>query len=107
VPLNLHAGESQAFEQAGRVFLVAAESVQRLGEDYIESAIQRIPHQRLKTGAEKRRTGDGVIPSSRQGYFATSIFATHGGRSPAQAGSRCLEDLAGGGQVYCRWVRST
>ena len=48
-----------------------------------------------------------VIPSSDRGHLATSIFAVHGGRSPAQAGSRCLEDPEGGGQFYCRQVRTT
>jgi hypothetical protein len=42
---DVHAGECEPLEQAGRVFLVAAEAVQRLGEDDIESPIQRIPHQ--------------------------------------------------------------
>jgi hypothetical protein len=39
--------------------------------------------------------------------LAASIFAVHGGRPPAQAGSRCREDPEEGGhQVYCRRVRT-
>ena len=34
----------QSFEEAGSVFLVAAEAVQRLGEGHIESTVQRIAH---------------------------------------------------------------
>ena len=44
---DVDAGECQTFEEAGRVFLVAAEAVQRLGEHDMESAVQRITHQRL------------------------------------------------------------
>jgi hypothetical protein len=58
---DVDAGKGQTFEETGRVFLVAAESVQRLRQDHIESLIQGIPHQRLKTRAEKCRTRDGVI----------------------------------------------
>ena len=36
---DVHAGECQTFEQTGGVFLVAAESVQRLGEDNVESTL--------------------------------------------------------------------
>jgi hypothetical protein len=53
---DVDAGEGEALEEAGSVFLVAAESVQRLGEDDVESPIQRIPHQRLKARTEKRRS---------------------------------------------------
>ena len=45
---DVHAGERQALEQTSRVFLVAAEAVQRLGEHDIEPAVQRITHQRLE-----------------------------------------------------------
>ena len=41
-----------------------------------------------------------MIPSSDRGHLATSILAVHGGRSPAQAGSRYLEDLKEG----VRWT---
>ena len=53
--------KGQSLEQASRVLLVAAESVQRLSEDDVESAVQRIAHQRLETRAEQCRTGDRVI----------------------------------------------
>ncbi len=58
---DVDAGKGQSLEEAGGVFLVAAEPVQRLGEDDIESAIQRIAHQRLETRAEQRRTGHRVV----------------------------------------------
>ena len=58
---DVHAGERESLEEAGRVFLVAAESVQRLGEDDVESPVQRIAHQRLESGAQQRRAGDRVI----------------------------------------------
>ena len=40
-----------------------------------------------------------MIPSSDRTHIATSISAVRGGRSPAQAGSRCLEDPEGGVRV--------
>lgn len=55
---DVHAGECQTFEQTGGVFLVAAESIQRLGEDYVETPVERIPHQRLESRAEKYCTRD-------------------------------------------------
>jgi len=58
---DVHAREGQSLEQAGGVFLVAAESVQGLGEDDIESPVEGVPHKRLETRAEKRRARDGVI----------------------------------------------
>ena len=50
---DVDAGECQSFEQAGGVFLVAAEAVQRLGQDDIESPVQRIAHQRLEVCAQE------------------------------------------------------
>ena len=58
---DVDAGKSQSLEQAGRVFLVAAESVQRFGQDDIESPVESIAHQRLEAGAEKGRAGHRVI----------------------------------------------
>jgi hypothetical protein len=49
---NVHAGNRQALEQTGRVILVAAEAVQRLGQNYIEAPVQRVAHQRLKASAQ-------------------------------------------------------
>jgi hypothetical protein len=48
-----------------------------------------------------------VIPVSRGGPIDTDILAVHGGRSPAQAGSRCQEAPEGGDQIYHRQVRTT
>ena len=58
---DVHTGERQSLEQACGVFLVAAESVQGLGEDDIESPVEGVPHKRLETRAEKRRAGNRVI----------------------------------------------
>jgi hypothetical protein len=58
---DVDAGKGQSLEQAGGVLLVAAEPVQGLGEDEVESPIQRVAHERLETRAEKRRTREGVI----------------------------------------------
>ena len=58
---DVDAGEGEALEESGGVFLVAAEAVQRLGEDDIESTVQRIAHQRLETGAKQRRAGHRVV----------------------------------------------
>ena len=50
----------------------------------------------------KRRTTREEPSRSRRadpGHLAASIFAVLGGRSPAQASSRCLEDPEGEGQM--------
>ena len=38
----VNAGEGEALEETGRVFLVATEAVQRLGEHDIEPTVQRV-----------------------------------------------------------------
>ena len=58
---DVDAGECQSLEKAGGVFLVAAESVQRLGEDDVKTPVQRIAYQRLETSAEQRRARGRVI----------------------------------------------
>jgi hypothetical protein len=58
---DVDAGESEALEEAGGVFLVATESVQRFREDDVEPPVQRVPHQCLESGAQQRGTGDRVI----------------------------------------------
>jgi hypothetical protein len=58
---DVYASERQSLKQAGGVFLVAAESIQRLGQDDIESPVESIAHQRLETRAEKGRAGHRVI----------------------------------------------
>ncbi|MGB2715414.1 MAG: hypothetical protein WBC51_14630 [Vicinamibacterales bacterium] len=58
---DVHAREGEALEQTGRVFLVAAESIERLGEDHIESTVQRIAHQRLETRSKQRGAGHRVV----------------------------------------------
>jgi hypothetical protein len=42
----------QPLEESSRVFLVAAEAVQRLGEHDVETAVQCIAHQRLEARAQ-------------------------------------------------------
>ena len=78
---DVDAGEGQALEQAGRVFLVATEAVQRLGEDDIESSVQRIAHQRLKSRREaaSRRTRRG--PSIRRRSSSLGVRRTRGRRA--------------------------
>jgi hypothetical protein len=58
---DVDAGEGETLEETRRVFLVAAEAMQRLGEDDVEPAVQCIPHQRLEPGAKQRRSGDRVV----------------------------------------------
>ena len=58
---DVHAGEGETLEEAGCVFLVPAESVQRLGQYDVESPVQRVPHQRLESGAKQGGAGDRVI----------------------------------------------
>jgi hypothetical protein len=41
---DVHAGEGETLEESGRVLLVAAESIERFGEDNVEALVQRIPH---------------------------------------------------------------
>jgi hypothetical protein len=58
---DAHAGERETLEESGGVLLVAAESIERFGQDNVESSVQRIAHQRLETGAKQRGAGDRVI----------------------------------------------
>jgi hypothetical protein len=58
---DVDAGESETLEEACGVFLVAAESIERFGEDDVETCVQRVAHQCLEAGAEQRGTGDRVI----------------------------------------------
>ncbi len=58
---DVHAGEGEALEETGGVFLVAAEAVQRLGEHDIEPTVQRIAHQRLEPSAQQRGAGYRVV----------------------------------------------
>ena len=58
---DVHAGERQALEEPRRVFLVAAEAIQRLGEHHVESAVQGIAHQCLKSSAQQRRARHCVV----------------------------------------------
>ena len=51
----------EALEETGGVFLVPAESVQRLGQDDIDAAIQGASHQRLEAGAQQRGARHGAV----------------------------------------------
>ncbi|HWI16259.1 MAG TPA: hypothetical protein VNT81_00825 [Vicinamibacterales bacterium] len=44
-----NAEKCQSLEEAGCVFLVTAESIERLGNDNVEFAIEGTAHQRLET----------------------------------------------------------
>jgi hypothetical protein len=56
-----HSQERETLEEAGGVLLIAAETVQRLGEDDVEFAIQGAAHQRLKSWSQQRRSRNGVV----------------------------------------------
>ncbi len=58
---DVDAGEGETLEETSGVFLVATETVQRLCEHDVEAAIQRVPHQRLESGAHERRARDRVV----------------------------------------------
>ncbi|HEY0875842.1 MAG TPA: hypothetical protein VGD94_20370 [Vicinamibacterales bacterium] len=58
---DVDAGEGEAFEEPGGVFLVAAEAVQRLSEHDVKATVQRVPHQRLESRAQQRRAGDRMV----------------------------------------------
>ena len=58
---DVHAGEGETLEESGGVLLVPAESIERFGEDDVESLVQRVSHQRLESGTQQRGTGDRVI----------------------------------------------
>jgi hypothetical protein len=57
----LNAGEGEPLEKSGGVFLVPAESIQRLCEHDVEPLGQRVTHQRLETGPKQRGTRDRMI----------------------------------------------
>ena len=50
---DVHAGESEPLEESCRVFLVAAEAIQRLCEHDVETAVQRIAHERLEARSQQ------------------------------------------------------
>ena len=58
---DVDTGECQALEEAGRVFLIAAESIQGFGKDDVESPLESIPHQCLETGTQERRARHGMV----------------------------------------------
>jgi len=49
-----NAGEGEALEQARGVFLVAAEAIERLGEDDVDLLAERDSHHRLKAWTHQR-----------------------------------------------------
>ena len=58
---DVHAGERQALEQAGGVFLVTAEAVQCFGQDDVDLAAQGVGHHRLEARPQERGSGDRVV----------------------------------------------
>lgn len=51
------AGETQTLEQACRIFLVSAESIERFGENALDLLAHRRLHHRLEARAQQRRAG--------------------------------------------------
>src|SRR5207247_2059822 len=85
---DVDAGEGEALEEAGRVFLVSAEAVQRLSEDDIEAMVQRIAHQRLETSAKQRSSRHSMVGVLLRDRPALSLR-----KRPADAhliGDRCV-----------------
>jgi len=41
---DVHVSEGKTLEESGGVFLIPAESIERFGEDNVESLVQRITH---------------------------------------------------------------
>ena len=73
---DVHPSEREALEETGRVFLVAAEAVERLGEDHVESPVQRITRQHLKSRAAAwRRTLRGPCTPQRSSSPVRSAYA--------------------------------
>ena len=72
-------GERQSLEEAGRVFLIAAESIQGFGENDVESPLESIPHQCLESSTQERRARHGVIGEllSHRPPLARGIFAAN------------------------------
>jgi hypothetical protein len=77
---DVDAGEGEALEETGGVFLIAAEAVQRFGEHDIELSVQRVAHQRLEAGPKERGTRDRVI-----GVFLDDRPALASGKLAADA----------------------
>jgi hypothetical protein len=55
------AGEADQLVEGGNVFLVAGEAIERLGKDNIHLAAAHCRLQRLVTGSEGGRAGDGGV----------------------------------------------
>jgi hypothetical protein len=53
---DVDAGERQALEQPGGVFLVPAEAIERFGHHDVELLLERFAHHRLEARAHDRRT---------------------------------------------------
>jgi hypothetical protein len=58
---DVDAGKRQSLEQGCGVLLIATESVKRLGQDDVESPVQRIAHQCLESRAQQRGAGHRVV----------------------------------------------
>ena len=58
---DVHAGEREALEQAGRVFLIATESVEGLGKDDVELLPQRRGHEGLEARSHQCRARNRVV----------------------------------------------
>jgi hypothetical protein len=58
---DVHAGERQALEQSGGVFLVPAETIERFGHDDVELLVERFAHHRLEARAHDGRARDRMV----------------------------------------------
>ena len=54
---DVDAGEGEALEETGGVLLVAAEAVERFGQDDVESPVNASRISGLESGAEQRDAG--------------------------------------------------
>nr|WP_209443514.1 hypothetical protein [Falsiroseomonas frigidaquae] len=74
-----HAGEAHALIDAGDVFLIAREPVQRFRQDDIDPTGERLLDQRLHTGSQDERTArDGVVgmyADDRPAFFLRALAA--------------------------------
>ena len=79
---DVDAGEGEALEETGCIFLVAAEAVQRLGEDDIKSTVQScLARARTRTRGADRRcpvTGDCALGGNESCFHDHNNVAPRG-----------------------------
>jgi hypothetical protein len=73
-----HAGKAQALVDAGNVFLVARQTVERLGQDDLDLSALCVAQERLDAGPHQARTGNpvvGVVLMDRPAFAGSALFA--------------------------------